>query len=155
MVDDVHEEEENMEDYGGALPAAKQPADENEAMSAGASKRSWSQAQRATQAYMPCQSSSGFPSKCVIVTDSEGGYDAVTKSGMPMIGLSTANNALQVYNQLREQLEESFCRLIWISGGCNLSDALTKKARVAREGLIQLFKKNIRKLQFDPTFMRS
>ena len=64
--------------------------------------------------------------------------------------LSTANNALQVYNQLREQLEESFCRLIWISGGCNLSDALTKKARVAREGLIQLFKQNIREAKVWP-----
>ena len=92
--------------------------------------------------------------KGIIATDSKGGYDAVTKSEGPMLGLSNARSALQAY-QLREQLAESFCRLIWISGDWNLSDALTKKARVAREGLIQFFKQNIWKLKFDPTFIQS
>ena len=92
--------------------------------------------------------------KSSIPTDSKGEYDAVTKSEGPMLGLSNAKSALQAY-QLREQLAESFCRLIWISGDWNLSDALTKKTRVAREGLIQFFKQNIWKLKFDPTFIQS
>ena len=58
--------------------------------------------------------------KGIIATDSKGGYDAVTKSEGPMLGLSNARSALQAY-QLREQLAESFCRLIWISGDWNLS----------------------------------
>ena len=49
--------------------------------------------------------------KGIIATDSKGGYDAVTKSEGPMLGLSNARSALQAY-QLREQLAESFCRLI-------------------------------------------
>eukprot|EP00435_Cladocopium_sp_Y103_P016458 s2780_g4.t1 len=71
--------------------------------------------------------------KGITAIDSKGGYDAVTKSEGPMLGLSNARSALQAY-QLREQLAESFCRSVWISGDWNLSDALTKKARVAREG---------------------
>ena len=71
-----------------------------------------------------------------------------------MLGLSNAKSALQAY-QVREQLAESFCRLIWISGDWNLSDAWTKKTRVAREGLIQFFKQNTWKLKFDPTFIQS
>jgi len=92
--------------------------------------------------------------KGIIATDSKGGYDAVTKSEGPMLGLSNAGSALQAY-QLREQLAESFCRLIWISGAWYLSDTPTKKARVAREGLIQFFKQNVWKLKFDPTFLQS
>ena len=92
--------------------------------------------------------------KGIIATDSKGGYDSVTKSEGPMLGLSNAGSALQAY-QLREQLAESFCRLIWISGAWYLSDAPTKKARVAREGLIQFFKQNVWKLKFDPTFLQS
>ena len=48
-----------------------------------------------------------------------------------MLGLSNAKSALQAY-QVREQLAESFCRLIWISGDWNVSDALTKKTSCAR-----------------------
>ena len=92
--------------------------------------------------------------KGIIATDSKGGYDAVTKSEGPMLGLSNAGSALQAY-QLREQLAESFYRLIWISGAWYLSDTPTKKARVAREGLIQFFKQNVWKLKFDPTFLQS
>ena len=78
----------------------------------------------------------------------------MTKSEGPVLGLSNARSALQEY-QLREQLAESFCGLIWISGDWNLSEALTKKAGVAREGLIQFFKQNMWKLKFDPTFIQS
>ena len=71
-----------------------------------------------------------------------------------MLGLSNARSALQAY-QLREQLQESLCRLIWISGDWNLSDALTKKPKAAREGLTQFLRSCVWRLRFDPQFIQS
>lgn len=51
--------------------------------------------------------------------------------------------------------QNPFVEKNWNSGDWNLSDALTKKTRVAREGLIQFFNQNIWKLKFDPTFIQS
>lgn len=65
-----------------------------------------------------------------------------------------AHNTLQAY-QLREQLKESGCKLIWISGDWNLSDGLTKKAKSSREGLEQLLRQNVWMLRYDPEFIRS
>ena len=90
----------------------------------------------------------------IVATDSKGGFDAVTRSEGPMLGLSNARSALQAY-QLREQLQESLCRLIWISGDWNLSDALTKKPKAAREGLNQFLKSCIWRLRYDPQFIQS
>ena len=87
----------------------------------------------------------------IVATDSK---VASTRSEGPMLGLSNARSALQAY-QLREQLQESLCRLIWISGDWNLSDALTKKPKAAREGLNQFLKSCIWRLRYDPQFIQS
>lgn len=92
--------------------------------------------------------------KGIVATDSKGVYDAVNKSEGPLLGLSNARSALQGY-QLKEQLKESACKLIWISGDWNLSDALTKKAKAARAGLSQFIKAFVWKLKFDPNFILS
>ena len=55
----------------------------------------------------------------VLGTDSRGGYDAVNKNESPLLGLANARSALQAY-QLRQQLEESGGKLIWVSGDWNL-----------------------------------
>jgi hypothetical protein len=70
------------------------------------------------------------------------------------LGLSNVRSALQAY-QLREQLSESLAKLIWISGDWNLGDALTKKHRSSREGLLQFIKAQIWKLKYDPGFILS
>ena len=54
----------------------------------------------------------------VLGTDSRGGYDAVNKNESPLLGLANARSALQAY-QLRQQLEESGGKLIWVSGDWN------------------------------------
>ena len=92
--------------------------------------------------------------KGILATDSKGSYDAVNKSEGPLLGLSHVRSALQAY-QLREQLTDSACKLIWISGDWNLGDALTKKAKTAREGLLQFLKNNMWRLTFDPSMVIS
>ena len=57
--------------------------------------------------------------------------------------------------QLKEQLNEEDTKLIWISGDWNLSDALTKKAKAARLGLLQFAKSFIWKLKYGPNFIQS
>lgn len=90
----------------------------------------------------------------ILATDSKGAFDAVNKNEGPLLGLSNARSALQGY-QLREQLQESLARLIWISGDWNLGDALTKKHRSCREGLLQFIKGQVWKLKYDPNFVLS
>ena len=90
----------------------------------------------------------------VVGTDSKGGYDAITKSEGPMLGLSNIRSALQAF-QLREQLQAGGARLIWLSGDWNLSDALTKKPAVARQSLMQFLKNFIWKMHYDPNFVTS
>ena len=92
--------------------------------------------------------------KGILGTDSRGGYDAVLKNESPLLGLSNARSALQAY-QLREQLNESGGKLIWVSGDWNLSDALTKKCKSARQGLVQYLRNFTWKLTFDPSFFQS
>ena len=92
--------------------------------------------------------------KGILATDSKGSYDAVNKSEGPLLGLSNVRSALQAY-QLREQLVDACCKLIWISGDWNLGDALTKKAKAAREGLMQFLKNNMWRLTFDPSMVIS
>ena len=92
--------------------------------------------------------------KGIIGTDSRGGYDAINKNEGPLLGLSNARSALQAF-QVREQLETSCGKLIWISGDWNLSDAMTKKSKTAREGLNQFFKNFIWRLTFSPDFILS
>ena len=92
--------------------------------------------------------------KGLVATDSKGVFDAVNKNEGPLLGLSNARSALQGY-QLKEQLSEADTKLIWISGDWNLSDALTKKAKAARLGLMQFAKQFIWKLKYDPHFIQS
>ena len=51
----------------------------------------------------------------IVGTDSKGGFDAVTRSEGPMLGLTNARSALQAY-QLREQLDHGGAKLIWLAG---------------------------------------
>jgi len=90
----------------------------------------------------------------VLGTDSRGGYDAVNKNEGPLLGLSNTRSALQAL-QLREQLRDAEGRLIWISGDWNLSDALTKKCKTARQGISQFLKSGVWKLTFDPMVFQS
>ena len=76
------------------------------------------------------------------------------KNESPLLGLANARSALQAY-QLREQLDESGGKLIWVSRDWNLSDALTKKCKTARQGLLQFLKTGTWKLTFDPQFFQS
>ena len=92
--------------------------------------------------------------KGIIGTDSRGGFDAINKNEGPLLGLSNVRSALQAF-QLREQLQESKGILIWISGDWNLGDALTKKDKSARAGILQFFKNWIWKLTYDPNFIQS
>eukprot|EP00434_Breviolum_minutum_P013481 symbB.v1.2.011883.t2/scaffold806.1/size231046/10 len=87
-------------------------------------------------------------------TDSKGGFDAVKRNEGPLLGLTNARSALQAY-QLREQLEQGCGRLIWLSGDWNLSDALTKKSKDARMGLLQFLRNFTWQLYFDPNFVVS
>ncbi len=87
-------------------------------------------------------------------TDSKGGYDAVKRNEGPLLGLTNARSALPAY-QLREQLEQGCGRLIWLSGDWNLSDALTKKSKEARMGLLQFLRNFTWQLYFDPNFVVS
>ncbi|CAK9056882.1 Transposon Ty1-NL2 Gag-Pol polyprotein, partial [Durusdinium trenchii] len=92
--------------------------------------------------------------KGIVVTDSKGVFDACNKTDAPLLGMSNARSALQGY-QLKEQLKESECRLVWVSGDWNLSDSLTKKSKTCREGLMQ-FKKNCTwRLRYDEDFIQS
>ncbi|CAK9056670.1 Integrase catalytic domain-containing protein [Durusdinium trenchii] len=92
--------------------------------------------------------------KGIVVTDSKGVFDACNKTDAPLLGMSNARSALQGY-QLKEQLKESGCRLVWVSGDWNLSDSLTKKSKTCREGLMQ-FKKNCTwRLRYDEDFIQS
>lgn len=90
----------------------------------------------------------------ILATDSKGAFDAINKNEGPLLGLSNVHSALQGY-QLREQLHESLARLIWISGDWNLGDALTKKHRSSREGLLQFLKGQVWKLRYGPNFVLS
>ena len=90
----------------------------------------------------------------IVGTDSKGGFDAVTRSEGPMLGLTNARSALQAY-QLREQLDTGGARLIWLAGDWNLSDAFTKKALVARQGLMQFLRNFLWRLHYDPQFITS
>jgi hypothetical protein len=90
----------------------------------------------------------------ILATDSKGAFDAINKNEGPLLGLSNVRSALQAY-QLREQLSESMAKLIWISGDWNLGDAMTKKHRSSREGLLQFIKAQIWKLKYDPGFVLS
>ena len=92
--------------------------------------------------------------KGLIATDSKGVYDAVNKNEGPLLGLSNARSALQGH-QLKEQLQEAESKLIWISGDWNLGDALTKKAKIARQGLMQFVKSFVWRMKFDPNFIQS
>ena len=92
--------------------------------------------------------------KGIVGTDSRGGYDAINKNEGPLLGLSNARSALQAF-QVREQLESSKGKLIWVSGDWNLSDAMTKKSKTAREGLTQFFKNWVWRLTFSPDFILS
>lgn len=87
-------------------------------------------------------------------TDSKGGFDAVKRNEGPLLGLTNARSALQAY-QLREQLEQGCGRLICLSGDWNLSDALTKKSKDARMGLLQFLRNFTWQLYFDPNFVVS
>ena len=87
-------------------------------------------------------------------TDSRGGFDAINKNEGPLLGLSNVRSALQAY-QLREQLQASDGSLIWISGDWNLADAMTKKSKVARQGLMQYLINSVWKLTYDPGFIQS
>eukprot|EP00435_Cladocopium_sp_Y103_P039255 s2000_g10.t1 len=62
--------------------------------------------------------------------------------------------ALQAF-QLREQIEQAKTILIWLSGDWNLSDALTKKDKGARAGLMQFLRNWMWKLSYDPSFIQS
>lgn len=90
----------------------------------------------------------------LVGTDSKGGFDAITKSEGPMLGLANIRSALQAF-QLREQLQEGGARLIWLNGDWNLSDALTKKPAVARQSLMQFLKNSIWKMHYDPNLVTS
>ena len=92
--------------------------------------------------------------KGIVVTDSKGVFDACNKTDAPLLGMSNARSALQGY-QLKEQLKESGCRLVWVSGDWNLSDSLTKKSRICRDGLAQFKKNNVWRLRFDENFVQS
>eukprot|EP00438_Fugacium_kawagutii_P003967 Skav207534 [mRNA] locus=scaffold756:114473:122071:+ [translate_table: standard] len=92
--------------------------------------------------------------KGIVGTDSRGGYDAVNKNEGPLLGLSNARSALQAY-QLREQLQSSMGKMIWISGDWNLSDGMTKKNKIARQGLMQFLKNWMWRLTFSPDFIMS
>ncbi|CAK9012193.1 Transposon Ty1-NL2 Gag-Pol polyprotein [Durusdinium trenchii] len=85
--------------------------------------------------------------KGIVVTYSNGVSDPCNKTDAPLQGMSNARSALQGY-QLKEQLKESKCRLVWVSGDWNLADSLTKKARICRDGLAQLKKNNVWRLRF-------
>ena len=90
--------------------------------------------------------------KGIVGTDSKGGFDAVMKA--PLLGLSNIRSSLQAY-QLREHLEQGGALMIWLGGDWNLSDALTKKPAVARQGLLQFLKNFVWRLQYDPAFITS
>ena len=90
----------------------------------------------------------------IVATDSRGGFDAINKNEGPLLGLSNVRSALQGF-QLREQLEQSKGSLIWVSGDWNLADALTKKSKSARLGLLQYFRNGVWKLTYDPSFIQS
>jgi hypothetical protein len=90
----------------------------------------------------------------IVGTDSKGGFDAVTRSEGPMLGLTNARSALQAY-QLREQLDHGGAKLIWLAGDWNLSDALTKKPQVARQSLLQFLRNFVWRLHYDPKFVTS
>ena len=92
--------------------------------------------------------------KGIVGTDSCGGYDAINKNEEPLLGMSNARSALQAF-QVREQLDASSGKLIWISGDWNLSDAMTKKGKSSREGLTQFFKNWIWQLTFSPDVILS
>ena len=92
--------------------------------------------------------------KGIIGTDSRGGYDAINKHEGPLLGLSNARSALQAF-QMREQLRSSGGKLIWISGDWNLGDAMTKKSKTARQGLIQFMRNWFWRLTFSPDFVVS
>ena len=92
--------------------------------------------------------------KGIVVTDSKGVFDACNKTDAPLLGMSNARSALQGY-QLKEQLKESGCRLVWVSGDWNLSDSLTKKSRTCRDGLAQFKENNVWRLRFDENFVQS
>lgn len=87
-------------------------------------------------------------------TDSKGGFDAIKKNESPLLGLSNARSALQGY-QLKEQLQDAGDKLIWLSGDWNLADAMTKKAKSARQGLEQFLKNYVWQLHYDPNFVVS
>ena len=90
----------------------------------------------------------------LVGTDSKGGFDAITKSEGPLLGLTNFRSALQAF-QLRDQLKDGNARLIWLSGDWNLSDALTKKPSTARQGVMQFLRNFIWKLHYDPQFITS
>ena len=90
----------------------------------------------------------------IVGTDSKGGFDAVTRSEGPMLGLTNTRSALQAY-QLREQLDHGGAKLIWLAGDWNLSDALTKKPQVARQSLLQFLRNFVWRLHYDPKFVTS
>ena len=90
----------------------------------------------------------------IVVTDSKGVFDACNKTDAPLLGMSNARSALQGY-QLKEQLKESGCRLVWVSGDWNLSDSLTNKTWACRDGLAQFKKNNVWRLRLDENFIQS
>ena len=90
----------------------------------------------------------------ILGTDSRGGFDAIMKNESPLLGPSNIRNALQAF-QLREQIKIAKTTLIWLSGDWNLSDALTKKDKTARAGLMQFLRNWMWKLSYDPNFIQS
>ena len=89
------------------------------------------------------------------ISTNDGEIQCILEGGEgPMLGLSNTRSTLQAH-QLREQLQESLCQLIWISGDWNLSDSLTKKPKAACEGLSQFLRSCVWRLRFDPHYSTS
>ena len=52
-------------------------------------------------------------------------------------------------------MEREHCRLIWMAGDWNISDALTKKTRECRQGFTLFLKTRVWKMQYDEKFVIS
>jgi hypothetical protein len=90
----------------------------------------------------------------LLVTDSKGGYDAITKNESASLGLSNTRSAVQAY-QLKESLERDDTRLIWMAADWNLADALTKARLDARQSMMLFLRTWIWRFRFDPAFVVS
>ena len=89
--------------------------------------------------------------KGVVTTDSQGGYDAVTRHESPTLGLSNMRAALQAF---QVSLERTLTELRWTTSDYDSGNALTKKAPSCRAGLLQFLKTSVWSIAFDPSFQR-